>query len=97
MVGIGWIPDDVEIPEDASPEQLFRDALGYDEWRLRRLVERHHHYTGSSRAADILAGWEDYLPKFVKVMPEDYREALEQRRPADTMRVIRTGESPRGG
>ena len=29
-----------------------------------------------SRAREIIAKWDEYLPKFVKVMPTDYRNAL---------------------
>ena len=34
------------------------------------------HYTGSRRAREILDNWRDYLPKFRKVMPVEYRQAL---------------------
>jgi glutamate synthase (NADPH/NADH) large chain len=58
------------------------DMTRYDARRLRQLVERHMHYTGSSLARAILADWKKYLPKFVKVMPVDYRRALEDMRRA---------------
>jgi glutamate synthase (NADPH/NADH) large chain len=54
-----------------------RDMTKYDAVRLRQLVENHGHYTGSARARHILDNWEAYLPKFVKVMPVEYRKALE--------------------
>jgi glutamate synthase (ferredoxin) len=40
------------------------------------MIQRHHKYTKSSRAAAILANWEANLPKFVKVMPKDYKRML---------------------
>jgi len=43
---------------------------------LRTLIQRHLHYTGSDRARKILDDFETYLPKFVKVMPTEYRRAL---------------------
>ena len=52
------------------------DMLSGDEARLRFLIERHMKYTNSSRARAILDSWGAYLPKFVKVMPVDYRRAL---------------------
>jgi glutamate synthase (NADPH/NADH) large chain len=52
------------------------DMLRFDAERLRILVERHHGFTGSKRAADILADWDNALKSFVKVMPSDYRRAL---------------------
>ncbi|NHZ69907.1 MAG: hypothetical protein GWP20_01595, partial [Thermotogales bacterium] len=35
-------------------------------------------HTDSSVARDILDNWNDVLPKFVKVMPVDYRRALKE-------------------
>ena len=49
-----------------------------DQIILRTLIERHMHYTDSSRARAILENWQTYLPKFVKVMPVDYRRALSE-------------------
>lgn len=57
---------------------LVHDMTRYDSLRLRGLVERHLELTGSARAREILADWERYLPKFVKVMPVDYRRALQE-------------------
>jgi len=54
------------------------DMTRFDEERLRQLIERHLHYTGSERARAILTDWSAYLPKFVKVMPVEYRRALEE-------------------
>jgi glutamate synthase (NADPH/NADH) large chain len=54
-----------------------RDMTRFDATRLRQLIENHRHYTGSERARLILEDWDGYLPKFVKVMPVEYRKALE--------------------
>ncbi|HTX51253.1 MAG TPA: glutamate synthase-related protein, partial [Caulobacteraceae bacterium] len=54
------------------------DPLRFDAERLRILVERHHLYTGSARAAELLASWDKALAAFVKVTPKDYRRALEE-------------------
>jgi glutamate synthase (ferredoxin) len=43
---------------------------------LRLMIKRHADYTHSQRAFKILALWEDYVPKFVKVMPKDYKRVL---------------------
>ena len=53
------------------------DMTRFDAQRLKGLVERHLHYTDSSVARRLLEDWDRYLPKFVKVMPVDYRRALE--------------------
>jgi glutamate synthase (NADPH/NADH) large chain len=51
-----------------------------DQSRLRNLLERHAQYTGSPKAKAVLSGWEEYLPKFVKVIPVEYRKILETRK-----------------
>lgn len=50
---------------------------------LHTLLEQHRAYTGSRKAADLLANWEAALPLFVKVMPLDYKQALERLRLSD--------------
>ncbi len=37
------------------------------------MIQRHQSYTRSERATKILTGWNQYAPKFVKVMPKDYK------------------------
>jgi glutamate synthase (NADPH/NADH) large chain len=71
---------------------LVHDMTRYDAQRLRDLVERHLHYTNSDRARQVLELWEQYLPKFVKVIPVDYRRALQERQAASRA-VERTGVS----
>jgi glutamate synthase (ferredoxin) len=44
---------------------------------LRQMVQRHADYTGSTKAAQVLANWEHYVPQFVKVMPRDYKRVLQ--------------------
>ena len=51
---------------------------------LRTLIQRHLHYTGSARARQILDNFGKYLPKFVKIMPVEYRRALSEMAAAQT-------------
>ena len=53
------------------------DMLRHDAERLRILVERHQLHTGSQVACDLLADWDKALGQFIKVMPRDYKRALE--------------------
>ena len=71
-----------EIARGPKPENFdFRaDPLAHDEARLRLLIERHLHYTGSVRAKEILGTWDAFAGKFVKIVPNDYRKALEAMR-----------------
>ncbi|HEX2431783.1 MAG TPA: glutamate synthase large subunit [Aestuariivirgaceae bacterium] len=56
---------------DISADMTRRDAE-----RIWELLGRHLKSTGSTRARTILERWDSYLPRFVKVMPVEYRRAL---------------------
>ena len=71
---------------------ICHDMTRYDAQRLRELIENHAKYTGSRRAEQILENWDLYLPKFVKVMPVDYRRALQEMQAASRA-AERTGIS----
>jgi len=47
-----------------------------DEDQLKDLVKRHAELTGSATAQGILANWDAYREKFVKVYPNEYKRAL---------------------
>ena len=46
---------------------------------LQSLIRQHLDYTGSANARRVLDGWDEMLPKFVKVMPYDYKRILQER------------------
>src|SRR5258708_14702959 len=60
---------------------VFKDLLESDVERLHVLITRHAKATGSKRAAEILSNWKEFLPKFRKVMPVEYRRALKEMKP----------------
>ncbi|MCJ1224213.1 glutamate synthase [NADH] [Toensbergia leucococca] len=43
---------------------------------IRGLIEDHHHYTGSELAARVLLDFNRALPRFVKVLPTDYKRVM---------------------
>jgi glutamate synthase (ferredoxin) len=43
---------------------------------LRALMQKHVAATGSKHAANILAAWPTKLPKFLRVIPKDYKRVL---------------------
>ncbi|PRH88779.1 glutamate synthase large subunit [Labrys okinawensis] len=61
------------------------DMGRYDEERLRKMIENHLHYTGSTLAKTMLDDWATYRTRFVKVMPVEYRRALREMEKARTM------------
>src|SRR4029079_18796523 len=62
---------------------------------LKKLISRHARYTGSARARRVLANWDAMLPKFVRVMPTEYRKALEARERERLTDVKRDGRKER--
>jgi glutamate synthase (ferredoxin) len=56
---------DLERIEDAEEAEF-----------VRSMIQKHQQYTGSTVAEGILGRWEQLLPKFVKIMPRDYKAAL---------------------
>ena len=89
MVELETIDDDGDSPPgvglDPTNAELMANPLRYDAWRLRSLIERHARLVDSSRARELLDRFDEYLPKFVKVVPTEYRRALEDKLLADAV------------
>ena len=68
---------------------IMANMSGPDEERLMQLITNHHTYTGSTRAKEILDNWTTYRTKFVKVMPVEYRRALQE---MDRLRTLQAAE-----
>ena len=50
-----------------------------DDTTLLALLGKHAEYTGSERAKAMLADWNHYRNKFVKVLPVEYKRVLTER------------------
>ena len=53
------------------------DLTEKDQDKVFELLNNHVDYTNSSRAQYILDDWKTNVKKFIKVMPTDYKRALE--------------------
>ncbi|NQZ60120.1 MAG: glutamate synthase subunit alpha, partial [Lentisphaeraceae bacterium] len=53
-------------------------TVAEDVAELKEMIANHLKYTNSSVAQKVLDNWDATLPKFVKVMPVDYKRALER-------------------
>ncbi len=51
-----------------------------DLWLVYGMIEDHVRWTGSGLGRRILDNWEQMVPRFLKVMPVDYKRVLQQRR-----------------
>jgi glutamate synthase (NADPH/NADH) large chain len=57
---------------------IMSDMGSFDGHRLHHLISRHARFTGSVVAEKILGDWKTWYPKFRKVMPVEYRRALNE-------------------
>jgi len=79
--GIAYVYDVKGIfPENCNKEMVDLDAVeDQDTEELRKLIENHLHYTGSSVARFLLDDFDNQLKYFVKVFPRDYKKVLQQK------------------
>jgi glutamate synthase (ferredoxin) len=52
-------------------------TLKYDVLELKDMITEHVKYTNSARGKEILDNFAQYLPKFKKIIPHDYRRMLQ--------------------
>ncbi|MBP9901595.1 MAG: glutamate synthase large subunit [Verrucomicrobia bacterium] len=78
--GVAYVLDEAENFADRCNMEMvglepLTDADEIEEvWKM---IQRHQTYTQSVLAAKILADWKKFIPKFVRVMPTDYKRVLE--------------------
>ena len=111
MVELEPIPPEDELLESLDHQggdlethgvvDLSHDMSRHDAMRLKQLIVQHLHYTNSDVARRILDDWDRYRNKFVKVMPVDYRRALEtmqlrQSRPPRAIKQSKGGIADHG-
>jgi len=63
-----------------------------DIMELQELINNHRLYTQSELAATILTQWDEYLPKFVKVIPLEYKKVLEMQKIKELERKLQLTE-----
>jgi glutamate synthase domain-containing protein 2/glutamate synthase domain-containing protein 1/glutamate synthase domain-containing protein 3 len=81
--GLAYVLDEAQLFDTmcnldmAELESVWKEK---DKTLLRDMIEQHLKWTNSCRAQNILDTWTDVVGKFVKVVPIDYRKALEKMR-----------------
>ncbi|MCU4716845.1 glutamate synthase large subunit [Halapricum hydrolyticum] len=84
--GIAYVydPDGTVAERTNTGMVTLSDQLDPSDRRLlRRLIENHAEYTDSTRAKELLDDWESAVDSFVRVLPDAYADAIEQRPAAD--------------
>jgi glutamate synthase (NADPH) large chain len=70
---------DKVLPEAEQPGEAGTWHRGLsDEAQLKKLIEDHHRWTGSLRAREVLDNWAQSRSRFIKVMPHEYKRALNE-------------------
>jgi glutamate synthase (NADPH/NADH) large chain len=69
---------------------LVGDKNDIDE--LQQIINNHYIYTRSELAEQILVNWDEYLPKFVKVIPLEYKKVLEEQKISRILEKIKQTE-----
>lgn len=77
--GIAYVLDeDNDLYKKLNKELVSMEAVTekYDVLELKRMIEDHVKHTNSAKGKEILEHFGDYLPKFKKIIPHDYRRML---------------------
>ncbi|MBE9067520.1 glutamate synthase large subunit, partial [Leptolyngbya cf. ectocarpi LEGE 11479] len=83
--GIAYVLDEAgDFATRCNPEMVDLESLVEAEEinDLKEMIAKHHEYTGSRKAKEVLDDWEGFLPKFVKVIPRDYKRVIQSLRQA---------------
>ena len=75
---LAGVEQELRVPRELWHRFARDEQPATDEAILRRLLETHFRSTGSFRAKEILADWANARGRFVKVMPHEYRRALQE-------------------
>jgi glutamate synthase (ferredoxin) len=78
--GIAYILDErADFPVRCNKQMVALEKLEEPDEiaAVKAMIEKHVAYTRSERGKGVLADWDRMVPKFVKVMPKDYKRMLE--------------------
>ncbi|MEA3210941.1 MAG: hypothetical protein QOE70_3998 [Chthoniobacter sp.] len=84
--GVAYILDEVgDFATRCNPQMVGLEKLEDAEEieAVHQLIKNHATYTKSQKAFKVLALWEEMVPKFVKVMPKDYKRVLQALKKAE--------------
>ncbi len=77
--GIAYVLDeDSKLYMNLNKEMVSIETVTskYDVMEVKDMLKEHVAYTNSEKGKEILKNFGDYLPKFKKIMPNDYKKML---------------------
>ena len=81
--GIAYVLDtDGDFPYYCNQDLVELSAISdYEDVKeLQKIISSHLSYTKSTIAEEVLVKWDEYLPKFVKVLPLEYKKVLNEKK-----------------
>jgi len=78
--GIAYVLDEAgDFHRRCNQDIVYLERIEDEEeiLEVREMIRRHAEYTESQRAWEILSSWEDMVPRFVKIMPKDYKRMIQ--------------------
>ncbi|GAB4858435.1 glutamate synthase [NADH] [Ancistrocladus abbreviatus] len=87
--GIAYVLDiDGKFHSRCNPELVDLDEVVEEEdiMNLRMMIQQHQRHTDSQLAKDVLANFDNLLPKFIKVFPRDYKRVLANKKVEEASR-----------
>ena len=80
--GLAYVlDDDNRFRRRCNPAMVDIEQMAADDedvTELRQIISTHYELTGSPRAAEILADWNNYVTRFVRVFPHEFRRVLNE-------------------
>ena len=77
--GIAYVLDEYSrLYRNLNKEMVLMEKVEtkYEQEELRAMIEAHVAYTGSRKGRRVLENFKEYLPKFKKIIPEDYKKII---------------------
>ena len=77
--GIAYVLDENnQLYRNLNKELVLMEKIEhkFEQEELRKMIEKHVKATNSKRGLEVLAHFEEYLPKFKKIIPADYKELM---------------------
>ncbi|SDB22220.1 glutamate synthase large subunit [Eubacterium oxidoreducens] len=78
--GVAYVLDeDNHLYRNLNKEMVLMEKFENknDKDELKTMLENHYKYTNSTKAKEILDDFENYLPKFKKIIPADYKKMIQ--------------------
>jgi glutamate synthase (ferredoxin) len=77
--GIAYVLNEAgDFERRCNQDMVFLERMAEaDAEQVMVMIQKHAYFTNSDRGRYVLAHWEELAPKFIKVLPKDYKRMLE--------------------